>query len=346
MSIPIFGLQNDASVCYFNSLLQCILSLSDLSEEILQYDKEKLLKRKKLYSYYYFRFIEEILKNHSLIKKNKYVFNPVELKRHFLQMSPFSTSGIGHQQDADEFLISFFDNIHEELKSKMKLHPRLIGVGKEHKNFNEYLSIYKNEYSPIMRLFNIQETIKMLCDSCKSVKTRYELQLRISVDIPSIRCSLNDCLSSVYRRPELLEGYKCDSCSEVSTTYKMTTLSIIPKYLIITLKRFSSMRGLRSTIEVPEKLNLDKYIYEVHHNILKMLDENKYQSLDYKLIGGVFHIGNMNGGHYISVVKRGNNWIKCNDEDVDAMERKPDFSKAYILFYKRKKYNKEIEVII
>ena len=346
MSIPIFGLQNDASVCYFNSLLQCILSLSDLSEEMLVYDKDKLVKKNKKYSYLYIRFIEKLLENRDLIKHKKYVFNPVELKRHFLQMAPFSTSGIGHQQDADEFLISFFDNIHEELKGKMKIHPELKRIEKKYSNFKEYLSIYKKEYSPIMKLFNTQEAIKMLCNSCKEVKTRYELQLRISIDIPATQCSFEDCLSYVYRRPELLDGYKCDKCSLTSTTYMMRTLSIIPKYLIITLKRFSSMAAMRSSINVPYKLNLDKYIYEIHHNILKELDQDKYNTINYDLIGGVFHIGSMNGGHYISVIKRRGKWIRCDDENIMGMERPPDFKRAYILFYERRRFKEDIEVII
>jgi ubiquitin carboxyl-terminal hydrolase 5/13 len=48
----------------------------------------------------------------------------------------------------------------------------------------------------------------------------------------------------------------------------------------------------------------------------------------------VVHLGkSVHCGHYVSYVKKGNNWIYFNDEKV-AMTDKPLLGKGYILVYK------------
>lgn len=51
----------------------------------------------------------------------------------------------------------------------------------------------------------------------------------------------------------------------------------------------------------------------------------------------VSHIGSGVGGHYISFVKVGNKWYKCDDSKVTLLESSTRLmdSNAYLLFYRK-----------
>lgn len=60
---------------------------------------------------------------------------------------------------------------------------------------------------------------------------------------------------------------------------------------------------------------------------------------EYSLYGIVRHYGTLDGGHYISEVKKNGTWVKFDDDKVkvsDTMGKKGESDgSAYILFYEK-----------
>ena len=59
---------------------------------------------------------------------------------------------------------------------------------------------------------------------------------------------------------------------------------------------------------------------------------------EYSLFAVAVHIGSsISGGHYVSFVKRNDNWYFCNDEAINSCSESKAINKdAYLLFYRLK----------
>ena len=97
------------------------------------------------------------------------------------------------------------------------------------------------------------------------------------------------------------------------------------------MKRFSpdGQQKLNSLITFPlENLDLSKYV----------CGYNK-ESYKYDLYGICNHMGGVMGGHYTAFVKNSeNNWLHCNDRNVEDVQSPETIitPMAYCLFYRKK----------
>ena len=60
----------------------------------------------------------------------------------------------------------------------------------------------------------------------------------------------------------------------------------------------------------------------------------------YKLMGGIIHMGNTGGGHYIYYGRDGEKWFIANDSRISTIDNIEDFmknsgSQSYVLYYMR-----------
>ena len=105
----------------------------------------------------------------------------------------------------------------------------------------------------------------------------------------------------------------------------------VPKYLIITLKRYkNNLRKSDNYISFPID-DLDLTSYSEGYDKLSC-------SLRLMTIG--CHTGSLNGGHYFSICRFiDNKWYKYNDETVTEfnlnLNKKSLFRDSYILIYER-----------
>jgi uncharacterized UBP type Zn finger protein len=90
---------------------------------------------------------------------------------------------------------------------------------------------------------------------------------------------------------------------------KLQKIKVTPPILVFQLKRFSYNRQthdrqkLHTKFTFPPFVSLDKYM-------------DKPQSVRYSLNGVVLHAGEVNSGHYSSIVRVGHGWFKFNDMEV------------------------------
>lgn len=171
-------------------------------------------------------------------------------------------------------------------------------------------------------LFNGKLTSKILNSDKEIISSQNEPFFILNMSIPNNNNpTLNDCIDYFIDYEEL-DGFN-DKTKKNEKIIKKYDFNIIPKILVITLKRFN---------------HVDK------NNILVLFDEfieingkdNKKQK--YELYGVCNHYGNILFGHYTVFIKHmSGKWIHFNDEQMEKID---DFSKiitpnAYCLFFRK-----------
>lgn len=336
MDLPVFGMKNDDSVCYLNSLLQCLFSNTDLVRCILD-ERDRIPQYQdddKKHITVSFTLINTIVSHPSFTEEPRRLMkvDPKAFKDVFIRSSELFT--LGMQQDADEFLVTALDKLHNDIKiavdTKQNIDPKMDA------NLYHYIKSYKDNYSFITKLFHTQICTKTSCQNCGHSSKKYEMCFQIYLEPPGIQCDLYNCLDKM-RTPELLLDYKCDNCKQKSTTTRVSTPSVLPCHLTFVLKRFGP-RQISSQVECPlTDLDMTEYMDDSDRQAFLRLNHTKYNVFKYDLYGAIFHVGTSFGGHYYAVCKRQGKWHLFNDEHVKILDNiTPDhFKRAYMLFYRR-----------
>lgn len=144
-------------------------------------------------------------------------------------------------------------------------------------------------------------------------------------------------------------AYHCERCSLQTTATLSPRLNRLPRFLIVTLKRFLHAKTAGDTAKITthvqfpvEKLELQRYF--VSSQVARVA-EAEAEASSYRLVGVVNHIGSsLRSGHYTAFCRSGaqhtsderseSEWLKFNDEKVTVV-RPADIvtATAYILLY-------------
>eukprot|EP00127_Corallochytrium_limacisporum_P000956 Clim_evm40s33 gene=Clim_evmTU40s33 len=200
---------------------------------------------------------------------------------------------------------------------------------------------------------------EILSQDCGHVSTTTEPFYTLGLEIQDLN-DITDSLASLIQS-ETLDGpnkYFCDKCEKRTVAVKRTVLGSNPRHLVIHLKRFAfDLRSLTNTkvdsyCRFPHTLDLEPYM---HKSVL--LDPKRSGGFEYQLKGVVVHQGNIDAGHYFSVLcdRETGEWFEYNDEDVlpfdtsmipelcfggqmmdENGEQFPKNFSAYLLVYDRK----------
>jgi ubiquitin carboxyl-terminal hydrolase 36/42 len=185
-------------------------------------------------------------------------------------------------------------------------------LGNNNNNSKNIMNILYNKFG-ISTTYNIK--CKILNCNKESETTSTELFLQLP---------MTDDLSDSYRKYKSMEklendnAYNCDKCKRLSTARRNTITSKWPDNLIIVLKRFDhNMRKDNRKINIP---------LVWRHG--------------YKLKGGIIHLGQYGGGHYIYYGEENNNWYIANDTNISSISNINDFmssngATSYILKFHR-----------
>lgn len=304
--LPIFGLKNNAAVCYLNSVLQSFLTTKYLLNPFEEYNEKqyttsliKLIDNIRSHKHFLITQNEEQLQN-LINRKHFAIIDPKKFIRKFIRTDENELSEYA-QQDAHVFLTFLIDKVYEETK------------------FTKFCYNKFRSYT--------------LCTDCKHVNKSAEKEPILFL---SLQDSLVKSLSKIVK-PSRPKDYKCENCDKKNTTQKQIFPKKIAKLFIVTLLRFDNYgRKIDDSIKVPLNLPINKIMYmNSHPEEISEEEKNKI----YKLKSAIFHHGTYNRGHYTCISKRANNeWYHFNDEHVEHIEiNNPSIqnylSKAYILIY-------------
>ena len=148
--------------------------------------------------------------------------------------------------------------------------------------------------------------------------------------------SLLDCFKYFTTKETLSDDdlWKCPKCNELKKATKKTDLWLLPKVLIIQLKRFNYTRYFRDKID----LLIDCPLRDLDLSQFVGNPAEKAKA-KYDLIAVSNHMGGLGGGHYTAHAKNVHDgkWHSFDDSSASSVDENSVISKAaYVLIYQRK----------
>jgi len=208
-------------------------------------------------------------------------------------------------------------------KRYQKINSNYLGISQE--DAHEYLTFIIDDIDElgkdidVKNLFKISLISKVNCEECDNFSQVIISEKILSLSIDNCQ-SLDDCFKKLYKKESLDDDNKwfCDKCNKKVCSNKKIYIDKISKYFIICLNRFIFENN--NIIKNKNNITFPKNIF------------NKYE-----LRGIIYHMGSINGGHYIcSITRDGNNWFLIDDTNIiDTTYEKLEQlnNNAYILLY-------------
>ncbi len=343
------GLINRGNTCFFNASIQILSNIQPLTEYFLKNDYEtdlgNRLNNEKQMKEINKVNIEKIILAKEYAKLIKVLWN-TEIKsieprtlHTCLQKYEPTFQGL-QQQDAQECLSYILDSLHEGLHYGITLEASGTIENDLDKLMVESIKKWSDEvskkYSIITDLFFGQFYIQTISNdpSYKQnevVSIKYELFNILNIQVVGI--TLYDCLNNFFSKEKIDTPVVLDNNEKILASRKFNIIKV-PQYVIIVLKRFSSMNYLskiNNIITFPiDDLDLSEYCIGY---------EKYYSKLSLKSV--ILHSGSLNGGHYYAYCKHiDGQWYEYNDSsctkiDIEA-SKNTLFRNGYILVYEKK----------
>ncbi|AFN83286.1 ubiquitin carboxyl terminal hydrolase [Encephalitozoon romaleae SJ-2008] len=221
-NLPPKGLKNKGNTCFFNSAMQCILSISELNA----FYRDTLLPKEKVISNALKQFI-------SGYENSPQSYDPRNL------ISVLSTKMKlfnGMQQDSHEFLIQFIDLLYTEF------------------DWNKDMFTSMDEFEEARRKNLIAKTLLsmdrqvLICERCKHSSTTIVINSTILIEpYTSVQEGIDRYYEEVILEKE--NGWKCDRCGKGMGAIKRMENLIHPEVLTVHISRFHP-RGSKDTASV------------------------------------------------------------------------------------------------
>ena len=179
----------------------------------------------------------------------------------------------------------------------------------EPQDAHEFITVFLDKIKDIYHFYHGQTKNVVKCSNCKTVKNTYE-------DFNSINLNLNESVINSfleYLKKEINDDpqnlYYCETCKSNQISKKKIILNILPKNLIIVLKRY---KVLSCNFTIDTVLNI----------------KNGDNIAIYNLKSVINHYGNEINGHYNTTIVDENVTI-----DDNKLFKFSNYNDAYILFY-------------
>lgn len=231
-----FGLYNNSILCYFNSLLQTLLSCTSITEYLLRNEEE--LKNNK-FLILYIKLIKKYInsENHS----NYLVDNTnILLFNEFLTIIKSKKINFGYdQEDSGELLLLLLDIINNKYINDLFLH-------------RYKCDIYCKQCK---KLTNIQSDISSFFEiNINDLNNKF-----LNYNVDKHLSNLNKYIRNNYSE---LENYICSNCKYNNMNIKIHRLTLIPTILVINLNKYILKSNYQYPIELIFINKLSEYCYK------------------------------------------------------------------------------------
>ena len=303
--VPTFGFINNGNICYFNSLLQCILNC----KYIMHYLINNQVPKNELQLYFKNKFIRfcELYNNDNINSEKEFIKETSIFSFEILQLllKKYKHINIHEQQSSSEFFLYLIEEL--DIRHFFKMRHKI----------NVHCGNCKNITSKIDECYHFE----MFCeDNSKYFSDN-------TLDIDNFMYSVN-----------VINDYKCDKCKKTSKSlYEKQALNISKYFVIILNKYFNKV-----LIDYPNTFELTVKNSENNINIQNNYKYNTFenyipQNCVWENISQIEHSGNLNSGHYTSICKRLKNVFLFDDMKVELTEYKKIYpsKNTYMVFYEK-----------
>ena len=310
------GLVNLGQSCYMNSVLQVLYHTKALKEYFQDINHED----GKILSNAFYDFLVEY--DQKKRKKTK-CFKPERIHRQMKDISEYyaseETYGNGLPHSAHEFFNFVLEKLIEEQKGieedkKVQIGDLFKIVVCSTKQFCQH----ELERRETGNWFYLDLTV--LEDEMKKIKKKRK------------GCCANCCkkydldvkkLIEWYVAPQRLDygGYGCKKCQKEKAYIRQEKSNIMStsKYLILAISAIPRVlqKQYNSIFTAPMQLDMAEYLSNNNNEN----DKNDEKSTKYNLYGVIRHIGFGTYSHYESVVKDGDKWFLCDNNNVTQISK-------------------------
>jgi len=278
-----FGLPNYGANCYFNSLMQSLISCTAFNEAVIG---NPIYMQRTNTGQAVYDFVKNALKyqnnNNRPTNSTQSIYGA--LTRDLRQRRPFITFGPG-QQSASECFILLLDMIEPELT------PEELQSQRDNNN------IPADGLNPVTDIFIHIKNTKIFCQNCNhEINTRtHETQFNL-MDFNK-NSQEDEFIPKIHMDQIFLEEYICDNCkvesSHENRIIKTTILDVVPEIFVCLFDIYEyyahSQRFVR---QMPEYFEFQTPTNEI---------------LRYRRVAQVEHSGSRAGGHYWAICLRKKN---------------------------------------
>lgn len=281
-------LVNTRNNCFFNSVIQCTMFIYPL---ITFFESAEFTKKQPICKNFQ-GFIKKYLE--SKILDPQFFINGLVNQIKILD---------GNEQDAQEFLLLFYNKLTEELGLLDNM--QIINANQLRK-FGRSNIMVKTFFGLVLN--------KMRCMSCFTVTTHTHQFRNLTLDVTD---SVQESINKFTKEEVFNSEVDCESCKKSSKVCVAREITSFPEVLIIQLSRFIDIdRKNDSYVVINDKLRVDKKTYHP--------------------VGVICHSGTLRNGHYIAYGKVNAAWYNFDDTNVSEIkDSNISTAGAYIIFYSR-----------
>jgi len=286
------GFVNLGFTCYYNSLLQALLSCTSFIDELLDNDYE--YSQNKICNIY-IKLINDILDDKS--------------ESDIARLSPLSWNTI----------IKEISDQSPEM-AKFAMGQQCVGEG-----FSILLQVLE-KYQGIQNLFLHRRKNRLYCRNCNtwcsetieinnffSIEPDLELKQLKKFSSYSDPKTKNDLNSFLFLQDTFVDkDHICGNCNYRGEKFKISQLTMVPEILFVLSKKYMYENNKGKKLDV----------YTDFPKILSFNSKNNIE-LTYQAVSQIEHSGGIDGGHYWTICKRNDGWYKLNDMSISSSEFKP-----------------------
>lgn len=305
------GFNNIGFTCYYNSLLQSLLSCTSFVEELLSdnYNRDPIIK-----------LLNYMTRNLKELENLENDINNINTERKDVLIDEVNRLGP----------ITWRAMIQKLAQKSPEFARFAMGQQCAAEGFSLFLQSIE-EFNSIQNLFMYRRRNRIYCGDCKSyfshvdeMNNIFEVEPLVeneSKEVSQLK-NLNEFLMN--QKNKVDENCICTKCSVKSEKLKTSTLVMVPEILFVMSKKYRYNR------ESDQGEKLDVYTDFPEKLVFKSKNQKEFH---YTAVAQIEHVGSTTHfGHYYAICKRKNGWYCLNDNGISPAEFKPTVN-TYIVVY-------------